>query len=51
MGKNVGSVKVVGYLQEETNVNRNALTYYAYSLVSSSVLLRALIYVVTFLSP
>lgn len=27
MGKNVGSVKVVGFLQEEMNVNRNALTY------------------------
>lgn len=27
MGKNVGSVEVVDYLQAEVNVNRNALTY------------------------
>ena len=27
MGKNVGSIKGVDYLQEEMTVNRNALTY------------------------
>lgn len=27
MGKNVGSVKGVDYLQEEMTVDRNALTY------------------------
>lgn len=49
-GKNVRSVEVVDYLQEGREPQRKCFDPVAYSLKSSSVLLKALICVVTLLS-